>query len=222
MWIGLSGALPPPGARRLRPLPPQGALQTVPGVGEVMMGGYLERNVRIWVDADKLDSKRAHGHRRDRRRSSASTSSCPAGPIETEGREINVRVLGEALDLDDPAADRRSATSTARRSTCPTSRSSRTASRTSGASRASTATPPRASASASSAERTRWRSPRGIKAAIAEIQKTLPEGMEVGINFDSTTVHRGLGPRDPVRAPPLRPPDGRSSAGCSSAPSPAR
>src|SRR5690606_1310963 len=27
-------------------------LQTLPGVGEVTLGGYLERNVRIWVDAD--------------------------------------------------------------------------------------------------------------------------------------------------------------------------
>ena len=29
-------------------------LQTVPGVGQVTMMGYLDRNVRIWVDADKL------------------------------------------------------------------------------------------------------------------------------------------------------------------------
>ncbi len=74
-------------------------LQTVPGVGEVSLGGSLERNVRIWVDAGKLDARgltvtdvigalqREHVE-------------LPAGRIETEGREINVRVMGEALDLE--------------------------------------------------------------------------------------------------------------------------
>ncbi len=32
-------------------------LQTVPGVGEITLGGYLERNVRIWVDAARLDER---------------------------------------------------------------------------------------------------------------------------------------------------------------------
>ncbi len=63
------------------------------------MGGYLDRNIRIWVDADKLNEKgmtvtdviaalqREHVE-------------LPAGRLETEGREISVRVMGEALDLD--------------------------------------------------------------------------------------------------------------------------
>ncbi|HZO15029.1 MAG TPA: efflux RND transporter permease subunit [Polyangiaceae bacterium] len=75
-------------------------LQTVPGVGEIMLGGYLERNVRIWIDHKKLDEKnltvteviaalqREHVE-------------LPAGRLEASGREINVRVLGEALELDD-------------------------------------------------------------------------------------------------------------------------
>ena len=29
-------------------------LETVPGVGQVQMMGYLDRNIRIWVDAEKL------------------------------------------------------------------------------------------------------------------------------------------------------------------------
>ncbi|AGC45293.1 AcrB/AcrD/AcrF family efflux transporter inner membrane protein [Myxococcus stipitatus DSM 14675] len=74
-------------------------LQTVPGVGEVQMGGSLERNIRIWVDSNKLDAlgltvtditsalQREHVE-------------LPAGRIETAGREVNVRVLGEALDLE--------------------------------------------------------------------------------------------------------------------------
>jgi multidrug efflux pump len=74
-------------------------LQTIPGIGEISLMGTLERNVRIWVDAARLDEKgltvtdvigalqREH-------------IELPAGRLETPGREINVRVLGEALDLD--------------------------------------------------------------------------------------------------------------------------
>jgi multidrug efflux pump subunit AcrB len=36
-------------------------LQTVPGVGEITLGGYLERNVRIWVDANSLGRARVDG-----------------------------------------------------------------------------------------------------------------------------------------------------------------
>ena len=74
-------------------------LQTIPGIGEITLMGTLSRNVRIWLDAAKLDEKgltvtdvtgalqREH-------------IELPAGRLETPGREINVRVLGEAVDLD--------------------------------------------------------------------------------------------------------------------------
>jgi multidrug efflux pump len=74
-------------------------LQTIPGIGEITLMGTLERNVRIWLDAARLDEKgltvrdvisalqREH-------------IELPAGRLETAGREVNVRVLGEALDLD--------------------------------------------------------------------------------------------------------------------------
>ena len=75
-------------------------LQTIDGVGEVTLGGYLERNVRIWVDADKLAAKNltvadiTSALRREH-------IEMPAGRMETVGREVSVRVLGEALKLDD-------------------------------------------------------------------------------------------------------------------------
>jgi hydrophobe/amphiphile efflux-1 (HAE1) family protein len=74
-------------------------LQTIPGVGEITMMGFQTRNIRVWVDASKLDEKgltvidvisalqREHVE-------------LPAGRIESPGREINVRVLGEAIDLE--------------------------------------------------------------------------------------------------------------------------
>jgi len=74
-------------------------LQTIPGVGEITMMGFQARNIRVWLDASKLDEKgltvmdvinalqREHVE-------------LPAGRIESPGREINVRVLGEAIDLE--------------------------------------------------------------------------------------------------------------------------
>ena len=74
-------------------------LQTIPGVGEIVLMGVLSRNVRVWMDSTKLDEKgltvqdvilalqREH-------------IELPAGRLETSGREVNVRVLGEAIDLE--------------------------------------------------------------------------------------------------------------------------
>ena len=73
---------------------------TVSGVGEVFMGGFLERNLRVWIDADKLNQyqltvldvvnaiQQGHVER-------------PAGRIETEEMERNVRAMGEALNVEE-------------------------------------------------------------------------------------------------------------------------
>jgi hydrophobe/amphiphile efflux-1 (HAE1) family protein len=99
MWVALSGPFPPQVLSDYARYRVREQLQIVPGVGEIVAGGALERNVRIWVDASKLDEKgltvtdvisalrRQHVE-------------LPAGRLETTGREVNVRVLGEALDLD--------------------------------------------------------------------------------------------------------------------------
>ncbi|MEI7892385.1 MAG: efflux RND transporter permease subunit [Myxococcales bacterium] len=77
----------------------QQKLQTLPGVGQVTTSGYLDRNIRIWVDASKLIERnvtvsditvalnRQH-------------VVVPGGQLQTPGREVTVQVLGEALDLD--------------------------------------------------------------------------------------------------------------------------
>ncbi|MHB8054130.1 MAG: efflux RND transporter permease subunit [Candidatus Aminicenantales bacterium] len=74
-------------------------LQTIPGVGEISFMGALSRNVRIWLDAAQLDEKRLtvqdviSALQREH-------VELPAGRLETPGREVNIRVLGEALNLD--------------------------------------------------------------------------------------------------------------------------
>lgn len=73
---------------------------SISGVGDVFLGGYVERNLRIWVDATKLDAlqitvddvinavKQEH-------------EELPAGRLETATSEYNVRVMGEAPSTKD-------------------------------------------------------------------------------------------------------------------------
>jgi hydrophobe/amphiphile efflux-1 (HAE1) family protein len=98
LWIGLSGPYSQQILSDYARYQVKERIQTVSGVGEVFMGGWLERAVRVWIDQKRLDErgltvaevmaalKREHVE-------------LPAGRLETQGRELAVRVLGEAFDL---------------------------------------------------------------------------------------------------------------------------
>ena len=74
-------------------------LETMPGVGNITMMGYLDRNIRIWVDAEKLVAtgvtvsditlalKKQH-------------VTMPGGQLDNGGVAFDVRVVGEAPDLE--------------------------------------------------------------------------------------------------------------------------
>ena len=67
----------------------------VPGVSQIRLGGYVDPNLRVWLDAEKMHQKQLtvedvldainSGH-----------VDLPAGYIDTGSKEINVRVYGEA------------------------------------------------------------------------------------------------------------------------------
>jgi len=73
---------------------------TISGVGDIFLGGFLDRNLRIWVDADKLQQyqltvqdvidavEQQH-------------QEVPAGRLETKERELNIRVMGEASNTEE-------------------------------------------------------------------------------------------------------------------------
>jgi hydrophobe/amphiphile efflux-1 (HAE1) family protein len=184
LWLGLSGPYPPQVLADYARYRVSERLQTIPGVGEITMGGYLERNVRIWVDATRLDEKgvtvtdvlqaltREHVE-------------LPAGRIETTGREVNVRVLGEALDLD-----------TLKRIVVRDTPGSpiyltdvalvedgfedvRRLSRVDGAPAQGIGVKKQRGANAVAVAQR-------VREEMLAIQKTLPEGMVLGTNFDST------------------------------------
>ncbi|MFT3776287.1 MAG: efflux RND transporter permease subunit [Minicystis sp.] len=77
----------------------QEKLQTVAGVGQITLNGYLDRNVRIWLDTSRLAERGVVASdvldaiRREH-------VEVPGGQIDAGGRQLNVRLLGEALDLE--------------------------------------------------------------------------------------------------------------------------
>lgn len=183
MWVGLSGPFAPQVLSDYARYRVKEKLQTVPGVGEIQVGS-VSRNIRIWIDSDKLDERQvtvsevlnAIGDQH---------VELPAGRLETSGREVNVRVLGEAFNLDEfrnivvrdvPGA--------------PVYLSDvamvedgfediRRISRVNGEPAQGMGIRKQRGSNAVAVAR-------GVKQAIADIQKALPEGMELGINFDST------------------------------------
>jgi multidrug efflux pump len=183
LWVGLSGPYAPQMLADYARYRVKERLQTVPGVGEIQVGS-VQRNIRIWLDSDKLDERQvtvsevlaAIGNQH---------VELPAGRLETSGREVNVRVLGEAFNLDEfrrlvvrdlPGA--------------PVYLSDvamvedgfediRRVSRVNGEPAQGMGIRKQRGSNAVAVAR-------GVKEAIAEIQKTLPPGMELGINFDST------------------------------------
>ncbi|MGE3973926.1 MAG: efflux RND transporter permease subunit [Bdellovibrionales bacterium] len=68
---------------------------TVPGVTEVFLGGYVDPALRVWISAKKLNQ---YSLTVDDVLNTISTESVelPSGRIETHEKEINVRTLGEA------------------------------------------------------------------------------------------------------------------------------
>ena len=99
MWLALSGDVPVKDLMVYAEDVLKSKFQTVPGVGDIFLGGLIPRNLRVWVDAEKMkryqitveDILAAIGREH---------AEVPAGQIDTPAKEFNVRTLGE---ISDPA-----------------------------------------------------------------------------------------------------------------------
>ncbi|MCB0340321.1 MAG: efflux RND transporter permease subunit, partial [Bdellovibrionales bacterium] len=100
IWLGISSSRSLRGLIELVELKIKDQFEILPGVGEVLLGGYTERNLRVWVDNSKLKaneltildvaSAMEQGHREQ-----------AAGFIENSQQEINLRMMGEGETVDD-------------------------------------------------------------------------------------------------------------------------
>ncbi len=73
---------------------------TIPGVGDVFLGGYVDPNIRVWIEPDKL-AKYSLTVADILGTITAEHSEPPSGYVDTGNRELNLRTLGEATTAMD-------------------------------------------------------------------------------------------------------------------------
>lgn len=193
MWVSVSGNMP---VRELMSYTRdylKDQFQTIPGVGEVFLGGFLAPNLRVWVDSDKLEKNqviakdvfdaiaREHVEK-------------PAGRLEAQATESAVRVMGETenpADFAQMAITQRGGSPIYNRI-----RVGDVAEIELGLedvrriSRVGIAGSPSESAVGLGIKKQRGQNAvaiaRAVKDKLVDIQKGLPAGMTIGVNFDST------------------------------------
>jgi hydrophobe/amphiphile efflux-1 (HAE1) family protein len=184
MWLGLYGPFSRQTLADFARYRVKERLQTLPGVGEITEGGSLARNVRIWVDAAALDAKNLTVADLSRALTREHVE-LPAGRIELPGREVNVRVMGEAVDLEtlrnivlrevEGAPIRLSDVALVEDGFEDVRRYSR-----------SNGEPSQGLGIRKQRGANAVAVARSIRAELDRIRETLPQGMQIGVNFDST------------------------------------
>lgn len=100
LWIGISTDRPLRELMEFVDNQIEDQFKTISGVGEVFMGGFLERNLRVWLDVRKLEAYQLtvedvvnaiQGEHVE----------VPAGRLETKERESTVRAMGEARSVEE-------------------------------------------------------------------------------------------------------------------------
>ncbi len=166
----------------------QDRFTTVDGVGEVNMMGYLEPNLRVWLSTEKLNMKELTITDIVNAIQTEHTEQ-PSGRIEGTDKEFNIRTMGEA-----PTPEEFGKIVMAKRggsvnyspimlrdvSTIEDSlEDSRRISRVSGAMAVGLGIKKQRGSNAVQVAQ-------AVKVRIAELQKTLPPGVEIGVRFDTT------------------------------------
>jgi HAE1 family hydrophobic/amphiphilic exporter-1 len=165
--------------------------QTIEGVGEIDFGGFRERNVRVWFDAPRMEAQ-ALTVQDVIRAVQREHMEVPAGRIETPEREMNVRAEGEALDIEsfrDLVVTYKQGAPVRLRDVAVVEdglEDRRRLSRAMGETAISFGIKKLRGANAVEVGH-------AVKAKMEEVKKTLPEGLTLSINFDSTTfVERAI------------------------------
>ena len=97
--VGVSGPFPRKLLADVARYQLQDALTTLDGVGQVQQMGYIDRAVRIWVDADKLLATGVVVSDIETALKNQHVTSS-GGQMTNGQKAIDIRVLGEAADLD--------------------------------------------------------------------------------------------------------------------------
>ncbi len=100
MWISLSGDRSTRDMMEYVKDEVKDKFTTLPGVGDIFLGGFIEPSVRIWLDPVKMQSREITV---DDVLSAIRTehTEVPAGYLSTNQKEWNLRVMGEAQSIDE-------------------------------------------------------------------------------------------------------------------------
>lgn len=94
MWLSLSGTHAPQYLNQFADEIVKPRIQTIPGVGQVFMGGFRKREVKVWLDAKKLEAYQLTSF--DVTNALATKNvEIPGGRIENPVRELTVKTMGE-------------------------------------------------------------------------------------------------------------------------------
>ncbi len=188
MWIGLSGERSQKDMMEYTKDFIKDQFTTVPGVGEVILGGYLEPNLRVWVNSDEMQLRELTVNDVI---SAIQTEhqEVPAGRIETGKEELNVRVMGEANSVDEfkkiiiPGRRGSPIWQTFRIGDVAEVEDGladiRRISRVNGKPAVGLGIRKQRGSNAVQVAK-------AVKARMAELQKTLPKDLSLGVNFDTT------------------------------------
>jgi HAE1 family hydrophobic/amphiphilic exporter-1 len=184
LWLSMQGnlSLQKLGMLADEVLRPQ--LESIKGVGTINLDGYAKREIRVWLDGKKLEAHRLTSN--DIARALlAKNIELPGGIIESVDREFTVRSLGQLRNIEEfnhliitvqnGAPIRLKDVGWTEDGTEPV----RSIARFNRVPSIGLSIIPRSGANVVEVAR-------GVKAKLTEIKKTLPQGVEIGISFDSS------------------------------------
>jgi len=192
LWLSVAGNQPfqKLGMLADEVLRPQ--LESIKGVGNVMLGGHAKREIRLWLDRKKLEAHRLASTDISRALL-AQNIELPGGIIESVDREFTVRNLGELRNIEEfnnliityqnGAPIRLKDVGWAEDAMEPI----RTIARHNRIPAVGMGVIPRSGANVVEVAR-------GVKAKLSEIRKTLPPGVDIHISNDmSTFIEKAIG-----------------------------
>ncbi len=100
MWISLSGDRPVRDMMEYVNDDLKDKFTTIPGVGDIFLGGFIEPSVRVWLDPEKMRQREITVDDVLAALRNEHTE-LPAGYLATQEKEWNLRVMGEAQSLED-------------------------------------------------------------------------------------------------------------------------
>jgi HAE1 family hydrophobic/amphiphilic exporter-1 len=184
LWLSMKGNLPPQKLGMLADEVLRPQLESIKGVGSVNLDGYAKREIRVWIDGKKLEAHRLAPSDISKALLNKNIE-VPGGVIESVDREFTVRNLGELRDIkefDHLIVAHQNGTPIRLKDVGWTEDGTepvRTVARFNRVPSVGLSIIPRSGANVVEVAR-------GVKGKLAEINQTVPQGVEIDVAFDSS------------------------------------